>query len=743
MLVDSAAPPYAGNRRRQFVRSTRVPGPPPASAMAELSSKPSGGAMPVFFRTVIDRARARPDSELDQALIRIAIGLAFFTYFSSGLAHLDPGRLNTIYLVHVAFMTLAVLLAARALHDGRASPLRRVAGMLMDFATCSFLLAYTGEVGSPLLVAYLWVTLGNGLRYGAAYLYGGAALAVGGLLLVLAFSPYWRGQGYMAAAFLLSMIAIPLYAGSLIRQFHFALGRERKAVQSKNLFLANMSHEIRTPLTAIIGFSEALLDIRQTMAERVEGIQTINRAGKHLLGIINDILNLSKIEAGRLEIEHLPVSVLDLIDEVAALARLHADEKGVSFAVEPRFPLPRTIESDATRIKQILLNIISNAIKFTEQGGVTLRVRHDPIASRLVIDVVDTGIGISSEQVERLFQTFTQADASTTRRFGGTGLGLALSRQLAELLGGGISVDSRPGEGSRFTVTLDTGEAGPLIDSHEAAERLDRIDHPVEDTRPVSGRLLLAEDNPDNQRLIALKARRLGVEPVLAENGARAVEAALAHPYDLILMDMQMPVVDGLSAVRLLRDQGYRAPIVALTANASPQDRQHCIEAGCDGFLAKPIDGRAFAAVLRRYLRPQQDAGEVCLAPIVPALPTDDRDAAAPMPPNADDSPLHSALLGDEPDLADLVASFQARLPMYEEALRSAWAAGDHAALKRQAHDLKSVGGSYGYPLVTEIGRKLEASVRDRTFDDTPALIDAFGRLVRRILAAPPQPVET
>ncbi|MFN3751226.1 MAG: ATP-binding protein [Thiobacillus sp.] len=597
-----------------------------------------------------------------------------------------------------------------------------------------------------------------------------------------------------------------------------------KASQAKSLFLANMSHEIRTPLTAIIGYSEALLDVRQSMPERIEGIRTIKQAGKHLLGIINDILDLSKIEAGRLEIEHIPVPLFDLIDEVVALARPLAEAKDIGFAVEPVFPLPANVTTDPVRAKQILLNIISNAIKFTEQGQVTLRVRHDAMGGRLVIEVTDTGIGISAEQLVRLFQAFSQADASTTRRFGGTGLGLALSKQLAEMLGGGICVDSAPGRGSRFTVTLRVGAVDTLVQSADDIRRPPAPEDARAAAPNLKGRLLLVEDNPVNQRVIALKARHLGVEPRVVENGAQAVEAALAEPFDLILMDMHMPVMDGVTATRTLRARGYTGPIVALTANSTQQDRQFCLDAGCNGFLTKPIENALFADTLRQHLQAGAAAPAASDEPLVPALLRQDpglvelashlherfvaygaalqraqaqgdnetmrtlarqmktagsdylspqlteligqfefaatvgnrqstQDLLAkldallarfqlPPPPDeaatrtrAADTPLVSDLLRESPDMADLVEYFLERLPGYEASLRAAAAMADLAALKTQAHDLKSVGGGYGYPLVTQLAIRMEASILAGRLDEVRGQIDEFARLARRIRA--------
>lgn len=601
-----------------------------------------------------------------------------------------------------------------------------------------------------------------------------------------------------------------------------------EASQAKSMFLANMSHEIRTPLTAIIGFSEALLDVNQGMSERIESIRTINRAGNHLLGVINDILDLSKIEAGRLEVESRAVAVLDMIDEVSSLAQVQAAAKGIEFRVETTFPLPRYIRSDSVRLRQVLLNLVSNAIKFTEQGEVNLRLRYDVTGASIIIDISDSGIGMTEEQISRLFQPFSQADSSTTRRFGGTGLGLALSKQLVDRLGGIISVSSSPGVGSCFSVSLGTGHVETMVNSADQAQQLRQSMVEGQAGANLSGTILVAEDNPDNQRLIALNTRRLGPEAKLVENGALAVAAALAQPYDLILMDMQMPVMDGLTAVRQLRARGYQGPIVALTANATQTDMQNCLEAGCSGFLTKPIDRNQFADTLRHFLGqgvPESErevdselevvvkalvaksAGSVdqvglfrsrmlaCHAGLQHAIGTNDREVIRvearalklagvdygcpriaelagqlefaatsgngaavrnlteklsgftkrldlamlqgdPAQTLADDAgPLVSTLLEEGEGMADLVIYFLTRLGGYERDLNDAIAAKDMVALKKKAHDLKSVGGGYGYPQISDLAIELERAAAENNFELTQSQVARFSSLARRVEA--------
>jgi signal transduction histidine kinase/ActR/RegA family two-component response regulator len=390
-----------------------------------------------------------------------------------------------------------------------------------------------------------------------------------------------------------------------------ANARALEATAAKSAFLANMSHEIRTPMTAILGYVDLLRDTDTTEEQRAEYLDTVRANGQHLLRLINDILDLSKVEADRVEVEHLEVSLTGLIHEVEKLVASKAREKGLSLEFAATGELPRTIRTDPVRLRQILVNLIGNAIKFTESGGVQVYVRAGHRAGEPILHfaVHDTGIGMTEEQIGRLFRPFSQGDASTTRRYGGTGLGLTISRRLARLLGGDIEVESTPGLGSVFTVSIDAGVTlGD--DSIRDLRSPDGDEAPTdgEDTdEGLTGRVLVAEDNAVNQKLVRRLLERLGLEVEVADDGAAAVRKALnardeRNVHDLVLMDMLMPVVDGYEATRMLRDEGYPSPIVALTANTMAGDRDRCLAAGCDDFLAKPIERPELLRVLRQTL---------------------------------------------------------------------------------------------------------------------------------------------
>jgi signal transduction histidine kinase/CheY-like chemotaxis protein/HPt (histidine-containing phosphotransfer) domain-containing protein len=469
------------------------------------------------------------------------------------------------------------------------------------------------------------------------------------------------------------------------------------ANRAKSEFLANMSHEIRTPMTAVLGYADLLLDQDLAPPERLECIQTIRRNGEHLLTVLNDVLDLSKIEAGKLLIERIACGPAQIVVDVASLMRVRALEKELDFGVEFATPVPETIESDPTRLRQILVNLTGNAIKFTETGSVRIVVRCDP--PKLSFSVVDRGIGMTREQVERLFRPFTQADSSTTRRFGGSGLGLVICKRLADMLGGTIAVESAAGSGSTFTLTIDTGplEGVPMLSGlQEAGAATPAASPDVSQIRCV-GRVLLAEDGADNQLLISTHLRKAGAVVTVAENGRVAVEKALAAieggaPFDLILMDMQMPELDGYGATATLRAKGYTRPIVALTAHAMASDRERCLRAGCDDYLSKPIHRPELLSTVRRYIE-QVRAG-----------------ASTPSPPLFSD-------LEDDLEMRPLVHKFIGALGERLRTLEDALNAHDREAVERLAHQLRGAAPSYGFGEIGSSAAMLEEAARARASD--------------------------
>ncbi len=510
------------------------------------------------------------------------------------------------------------------------------------------------------------------------------------------------------------------------------MAEAQEASRAKSEFLANMSHEIRTPMTAIIGYADLLLDPETTPTERLTHIQTIRRNGEHLLGILNDILDLSKIEAGKMTIEQVRCSPSMIIVDVASLMRVRAKEKGLFFEVHYQTPIPETIQSDPTRIRQVLMNLVGNAIKFTASGGIRILARcenADSASPTLTLEVVDTGIGLSEPQVAQLFQPFVQADTSTTRKFGGTGLGLAICRRLAHILGGDISIDSSPGRGSSFRLTIAAGS----LDGVKMFEELHEAGIPEtgvalttdQAIEALSCNVLLAEDGLDNQLLISTHLTRAGARVTIAENGRIAMEMAMAallakEPFDVILMDMQMPEMDGYAATSELRRKGYTGPIVALTAHAMAGDRERCLAAGCSDYLTKPIGRSKLVSAVAEHAKKSAPRGVPLLSSAgmaVASVPAP-QPVAAPVTPAApvaveSGSRIIVSDLADDEEMTALVERFTNNLPQQAQRLEDAAHANERETIRRLAHQLKGAAGGYGYPSITTAASRLEQQARE------------------------------
>jgi len=478
------------------------------------------------------------------------------------------------------------------------------------------------------------------------------------------------------------------------------------ASKSKSEFLANMSHEIRTPLTAILGYADLLTDSGLKPSQRKEYVETIRRNGEHLLQLLNDILDLSKIEAGKLTLEQRRCSVMSVIADVLSMMRVSARQRGIRLDAEFPTPLPDSSPIDEHRLRQILVNIVGNAIKFTSVGGVRVVTSLEPNwregGAAVRIEVIDTGIGMTPEVVKRLGDPFVQADASTTREFGGTGLGLAITRRILGMMGGELAVDSAVGKGSTFTVTIPVG-------SLDGVRMLDRPAEALRPASPESGRpapskvallnvrILFAEDAPANQKLIATVLEKAGARVTLAANGAIALETALAENFDVILMDMQMPQMDGYEATRRLREGGYHQPIIALTANALAEDKDKCVSVGCDDYLSKPIDRNKLIETVARHVGAAAAARQAA-----PEGDTETRGARA----------IIVSQFADDPDLQEVIDEFVSGLDEFLRSIRHGLNHGDHELVRRVAHQLKGAGGSYGYPALTESARTLEDAAK-------------------------------
>ncbi len=684
------------------------------------------------------RVRSRPDTEVQQALTRLIIVSGFYLYFTISVLNHSPQIADQVHLLGVAFTLASLALLVGPLVDSKASVLRRSLAMALDFFVATYMLAISGETGAPVVATYLWVTLGYGFRYGMPYLFVSTMASATGFAIVYAYNPFWQTHTALWWGIWLTLVVVPIYASSLLKQLHKAIRREREASKAKSQFLANMSHELRTPLNGVIGIADLLRETPLNK-EQQELTQAIHTSAQALHKLIENVLDISKIEAGKLTQSNEDYDLHHLLNTTVLMLEPQAQKKGLLLATHIAPQTPYLLHGDVQHIRQVLINLIGNAIKFTEHGRVDVYVR--PFTQRkqpwLRIEVVDSGIGIPAEMQGRIFESFTQADASITRRYGGTGLGTTISKQLIEMMGGRIGLVSQPGDGTTFwfeipaqeqekeqeilpgklrvgtLVSLELGQrlgslirswdgeilpmnapAGAvmhllseavetpdalivergllgtdpalfvrllhdspglghlpviLIDSestelqdmswmkagystvlhspvnptllfnalHEAAYHKDLPDNVVslaDHFQAKAGRIklrvLVAEDNPVNQRVMRGLLEHAGHEVVMASNGEEALSLleSNASQYSLAIMDMHMPVMSGPDVVKRWRfmEKGH-LPIIMLTADARGEAEQQCRDSGADDFLTKPINSRALLDMLARY----SDAGQL------------------------------------------------------------------------------------------------------------------------------------
>jgi signal transduction histidine kinase/CheY-like chemotaxis protein len=507
--------------------------------------------------------------------------------------------------------------------------------------------------------------------------------------------------------------------------------RAEEASRAKTAFLANMSHEIRTPMTAILGYSDLLLQPEQTMSDRINSLQVVRRNARHLMDLINDILDISKIEAERMTVERIPTDVARIVVEVVSTLRSRAIIKQLALQVEFVGPIPAESRTDPLRLKQVLMNLVGNAIKFTEKGQISLKVWVEKTAdsSKICVDVKDTGIGLTREQMGRLFQPFVQADESMTRKYGGTGLGLVISKRLANCMRGDLTSKSEPGVGSTFSLSVDGGPIDEATLRSNLTESMISMgpQAPEVDRIVLRGRVLLAEDGIDNQNLISMHLGMAGAEVVVASNGRLACQYMAREVFDVVLMDMQMPEMDGYTAARKLRESGFTLPIIALTAHAMSGDRAKCIEAGCTDYLTKPIERELLLQTVYNYLpksnftSPEQPDG------------TAKQDASAkPKTALASAGPVSEEQAAEA--MRQAVARFITRLPQRVDALANLIATRDIEELRRLVHQLKGVGTGYGFPQITQAAAHAESLIKTAAeFDQIHKGVDELVQMIRQI----------
>jgi PAS domain S-box-containing protein len=521
----------------------------------------------------------------------------------------------------------------------------------------------------------------------------------------------------------------------LARDLAEATENAEAANRSKSEFLTNMSHEIRTPMGAILGFAEMLLHRSPEECAQAGCVQIIQRNALHLLELINGILDLSKVEAGQMKVEPVSCDLPALLAEIISLIRPRAAEKGLAFGVTFQGPIPHMIWSDPLRLRQILVNLLGNSVKFTQAGKIELRISDEGAGCPnivLRVDVIDTGIGMTPELVGRLFIPFTQGDASITRKFGGTGLGLAISRQLAKLLSGDVTVASRPGIGSTFTLKVDCGPSAgaEMLEGLTEANVPPMADQNVETSIRLRGKILLVEDGADNQRLLRMQLGDAGASVTGALDGQIAVNLATTETFDLILMDMQMPVMDGYAATMELRRRGLTLPIVALTAYAMAEDRDRCLAAGCSGYLSKPIGERKLLKTVNEYLKTDH-------SPAPKSSAEADVGGAHPLREVSTHKPEVNRIKSshaDNPRIMKILPEFVAGLPVKVSKMTELLDHNDLPGLQHLAHQLLGTCGGYGFAPVSEPARTVEQSIKTgKAIESITAEVKSLINLIRRI----------
>lgn len=687
------------------------------------------------LRAALEWMRARlfnrPDSEHKQVLVRIAITALFSAYLGWHVgAEASSSKLFVVWLILLGECLVSVILLVGILHNPGISHFRRWVGMLADYTALGAVMALQGETASPLYGVYLWVTIGNGLRYGSSYLYFATALSSLSFLAMMSTTSYWQHNPYLSWGLLAGAAAVPLYFASLLKALTRAIEEARRANEAKSRFLANMSHELRTPLNGILAMAE-LLSASKLQKDQRESADMIQTSAQTLLLLIDEVLDISAIEAGKISRQDQDFDLTELLSRVYRMLHPQAQSKGLGLHFDTDIRVPGSLYGDVTHLTQILLNLLQNAVKFTQDGSVTLQVRElsrDNEHIRLRISVRDTGIGIPEEARMRIFKPFEQVDSGRDRKYGGSGLGTTIAKSLTELMGGTIGVEPNPGGGTHFWVELpfklctaqpqaaaakleDDDSAAPLSDVAavmsaggklgESSAKVINFEDPFlrHRLRVRSLLVVVADDQPANRIVLQRLLEKAGHRTIFAENGEEVLDILAQDQPDLVIIDLHMPGLSGVDVIRQARvmqaGQPARTPIIVLSADATVEAMKEAQRAGAYLYMTKPISVPKLLDTLSNI------ASEV---PMQPASDTVGRDSTA-TPEAALNSAVDSTASVLE-ELAGMGLGEQFLREFVEQCLRdigrcmsqlqSASANADYDGMRESAHALRGVAENIG-----------------------------------------------
>ena len=687
-----------------------------------------------------------PRSELEQAFLRVVIPAAVMLYIGADAFIGDPltrTEQSALWFA-VAFFSFAIVLAGFVLNAKSDSTLRRLFGIVVDNAANSAYLLIAGESGAFAFGIYLFVTFGNGFRYGQFYLRVSHALSIVGFLAVLYLSPFWSAHIPVGIGFLVALLVLPFYVGALAERITEAGKRADEANRAKGRFLANVSHEMRTPLNGVIAMADLLRETTLKDAQQ-EIVETLANASQLALAQIEDVLDAAKIEAGRVQIETRPFDLGRLLSNSVKIIAPQGRYKGLKVVTNIDPSVARWFAGDPHHLRQVLLNLLANAVKFTERGEVALSCRTLSKTSNgaiVRIEVKDTGIGIPKDKLATIFEPFTQADDSVTRVYGGTGLGTTIARQLVILMGGSLGVESVVGVGSTFWVELSLPNAEPrgidLVDDLAASRKLPSsipLGGVSKASRIRGVRVLVAEDNATNQRVTRLILESGGHFTTIVNNGDEALDALERGGFDIALFDLSMPIVGGLDALKMYRFTATKPiPILILSANVTAEVMEQCHNSGAAEFVQKPVRASFLLDAIDRNLADR--AGEFSAFRSV-------RSEEGPSLSVVEPSPLDPGVVAELANLSRdptfeerLLRGVRSDCAQLVEQIITALSQRKYQEVSDVAHALKGAAGSVGAGLWVQFAIRLEKSTHEVLRLRAGALTQELTKITQRTNAA-------